>query len=241
MTFSRLLCISRVTRISFLALAGYTASYGGSIIVEPIPTPAGLAPGTQYQLAFVTLDGFFATSTSISDYNTDVGNEAALNPMLAAFDTANGVTWTIIGSTETVDANVNAPSSGLVYALDGEEVASGSATLYSGTLLSPIDFDQNGDLLLTNTWTGSTAAGTAAGGINDLGQTFPEFGDTEVTTGSWISGANGVESDNAVNLYALSSVITVPSSSTTPEPGTIVLILGALFLLFGLAHHRARS
>jgi hypothetical protein len=239
--FSRLLRISRVTRISFLALAGYTASYAGSIIVEPVTTPVGLAPGTQYQLAFVTLDGFFATSTSISDYNTDVSNEAALNSTLAAFDTANGVTWTIIGSTETVDANVNAPSSGLVYALDGDEVASGSATLYSGTLLSPIDIDQNGDLLLTNTWTGSTATGTAAGGINDLGQVFTELGDTQVTTGAWISDTNGVESDNDVNLYALSSVITVPSSSTTPEPGTIVLIPGALFLLFGMTRRRARN
>ncbi len=239
MIFSRLLLTSRVTRISFLALAGYTASYGG--IVVPITTPTGLAPGTQYQLAFVTLDGFFATSTNIGDYNTDVSNEAALNSTLAAFDTANGVTWTIIGSTETVDANVNAPSSGLVYALNGDEVASGSATLYSGTLLSPINIDQNGDLLLTNTWTGSTAAGTAAGGINDLGQVFPEYGDTEVTTGAWISATNGVESDNFINLYALSSVITVPSSASTPEPGTIVLIPGALFLLFGMARRRARS
>src|SRR5580658_9890039 len=42
-------------------------------------TPSGLAPGTKYQLVFVTSDGFFANSSSISTYNTDVTTEAALD------------------------------------------------------------------------------------------------------------------------------------------------------------------
>jgi hypothetical protein len=234
MYFSRAIRTSKVTRIIFLALAGYTASYGASIIT----TPASLAPGTQYQLVFVTEDGFSASSTSISDYNTDVSNEAALNSTLAAFDTANSVTWTIIGSTSSVNANVNAPSSGLVYGLDGDEVASGSATLYSGSLLSPIDIDQNGDPLFPNTWTGSNSAGTAAGGLNDLGQIFPEFGVAGLTVGAWIADNDDDVEFSLENLYALSSVITVPSSASVPEPRAIVLIPCALFLLFATARGR---
>jgi len=88
-----------------LTLFGCAAGYANIVT-----TPAGLAPGSTYQLVFVTLDGFFATSPTISDYNTDVTNEAALNATLAAFDTARGVTWTVIGSTQAVNATTNAPS-----------------------------------------------------------------------------------------------------------------------------------
>jgi hypothetical protein len=215
------------------ALLGCAAGYGGPIVT----TPTGLAPGTQYQLVFVTADPFFATSTSISDYNTDVTNEAALNATLAAFDSANSVTWTVIGSTPTVNADANAPSSGLVYTLNNVEVA--SAGLYGGSLLSPIDIDQNGNTSNTGVWTGSLSAGTVAGGINDLGQTFPEFGDSASITSAWITDGNGTESDNNMALYALSSVITVPQVSSVPEPGSLTLLPGALLVLVFVGRRHA--
>src|SRR5580658_1898252 len=102
-----------------VVLFGSIAAYAGTIFT----TPTGLTPGTQYQLVFVTSDTTFATSSTISDYNTFVTNEAALNATLAAFDSANGVTWTAIGSTPPVNANTNAPSSGLVYNLENTELA----------------------------------------------------------------------------------------------------------------------
>ncbi|MGA3186471.1 MAG: PEP-CTERM sorting domain-containing protein [Bryobacteraceae bacterium] len=214
------------------AILGCTACYGGTVFT----TPPGLAPGTKYQLVFVTVDGFFATSSAISDYNVDVTAEAALNATLAAFDTANGVTWTVIGSTTSVNADANAPSTGLVYTLDGTEVA--SSGLYGGSLLSPIDIDQNGNTDSTSVWTGSTTAGTVAGGINDLGQTFPEIGASGAATGAWIASENGIESDNDLALYALSSVITVPAASAVPEPGTIALTAGAFLLLGAMRRKR---
>jgi hypothetical protein len=220
--------------IGALTLLGCTAGYA-SIVT----TPAGLAPGSTYQLAFVTVDGFFATSTTISTYNTDVTSEAALNATLAAFDTANGVTWTVIGSTPSTNSTSNSPSSGSVYTLDGTQIASSANPLYGGSLFAPLDINQNGATESTGVWTGSTSAGTVAGGINDLGQTFPEFGSSAATNSTWITNGNGTDSDNFVPLYALSSVITVPNtSSATPEPGTIFLLAGAM-LLFGL--HRLRS
>jgi hypothetical protein len=223
-------------RMLMVGLLGCTTGYGAAIFT----TPTGLTPGTQYQLAFVTDDGFDATSSTISDYNTDVTSEAALNSTLAAFDTANGVTWKVIGSTTSVDADVNAPSTGLVYTLNDVEVA--GSGLYGGSLLSPIDIDQNGNVLSDDVWTGSNTAGTAAGGINDLGQTFTEVGESGLATGGWIAAFNGTESDNGLSLYALSSVITVPSSSSSvPEPGTAALTAGAAFFLFGFSRLRRRS
>jgi hypothetical protein len=208
-----------------LAFLGCAASNAATIVT----TPVGLLPGTQYQLVFVTSDLFFASTSSISTYNGDVAAEAALNATLAAFDTANGVTWTVIGSTSAVNANVNAPSSGLVYTLDGTKVA--SSGVYSGSLLSAIDITQFGNTLSGNVWTGSTTSGTAQPITNVLGGAFPEYGLSNSTTGSWIAFDNNIpQSPNTALFYALSSVITVPST-TVPEPGTAALTLGALLLL----------
>ena len=227
---------SQAGLIGILGIAG-CAPILGTIVT----TPAGLAPGTTYQLVFVTSDGYYATSGSISDYNLDVTTEAALNASLAAFDSANGVTWTVIGSTTSVNALTNSPSSGLVFTLNGAEVASTANTLYSGTLLSPIDIDENGNLLNTAAvWTGSLENGTVAGGLGALGQTFPDEGGSGLTTG-WASGVtHGVFSDNYQNLYAISSVLTVPVSSSAPEPGTLALVPAGLGILF-YVRRRVRS
>ena len=223
-------------KLVLLTLLAGTAGYA-SIVT----TPVGLAPGTQYQLAFVTADAFFATSPNISDYNAVVTSEAALDASLASFDTANGVTWTVIGSTTTVNANANAPSSGLVYTLNGVQVASSANTLYSGSLLAPINATQHGTVVSTLVWTGSNAAGTAAGGINDFGQTFTEFGNTTLSNVNWIANGNGIESNNNIPFYALSSVITVGTPSTAPEPGTWGLMLGAVAVVGALRRRASRA
>src|SRR5450755_1327313 len=98
--------LQQMVRAGLWALLGCAASYGDSIIT----TPVGLAPGTQYQLVFVTNDSVLGDLSSISDYNTFVANQAVQNATLAAFDSGAGVTWTVIGSTGSVDADVNSPS-----------------------------------------------------------------------------------------------------------------------------------
>jgi hypothetical protein len=217
------------------ALLSAGIGYGSTIDT----TPSGLAPGTQYQLVFVTSDGFFATSTSISTYNADVTTEAALDSQLATFDSANGVTWTVIGSTPTVNADSNAASTGLVYTLNGTEVASSSNTLYSGSLLAPIDINQSGNVEGTLVWTGSSSSnGTSTNPFVELGGTFPVEGSSSSTTAAWISDTNGIEADNYLPLYALSSVITVPSTGAVPEPATVALIPTAMLLLFGIGRLR---
>jgi hypothetical protein len=248
----------QIIRAGLWALLGCGASYASSIDT----TPAGLAPGTQYQLVFVTNDAVLGDLPDISDYNTFVTTEAAQNTALAAFDTANGVTWTVIGSSGAVDADVNSPSAGLVYTLDGAEVASigvygvNAANPDGSSLLNPIDINQFGNFENTTTWTGSgsngfqgnsgTAFGGTGNGFNGLGGTFPSEGNSTGLTSrngglSWIEGGPFDEGDNNMPVYAISSVITVSGTSPVPEPGTLVLVPGAIVLLLGLNYRRRRK
>ncbi len=86
-------------------------------LMAAVVPPIGLAPGSQYQLIFVTADAITPGSSNIADYNAFVTAEAALNPSLPP------ATWDVVGSTASVDANVNAPSEGVpVYNTQGIEV-----------------------------------------------------------------------------------------------------------------------
>lgn len=250
-----------IVRTGLLGLVLCAAGYGSAITT----TPSGLAPGSQYQLVFVTNDSILGDLPSISDYNTFVANQAAQNAALAAFDSALGVTWTVIGSTGSVDADVNSPSNGLVYTLDGAEVASigvygvNAANPKGSSLLNPIDINQFGVFEDTFVWTGSgsngfvgnsgTSFGGSGNGFNGLGGTFPSQGNSTGLTSrdgglSWIEGGTGAgvgEGNNSLPVYAISSVITVPGTSPVPEPGQVALLPGAVVLFFGLSRLRRNA
>jgi hypothetical protein len=117
----------------------------------------------------------------------------------------------------------------------------GSHPAIRGSLLAPIDINQNGAAESTLVWTGSNSSGTAWGGINDLGQTFPILGNSALANGGWIATNNAIFSDNFIPFYALSSVITVQGAAATPEPVNTVLLPGAILLLAGLNRVRRRS
>ena len=153
-------------RIVIFALIG-TVLLLGSVerLSADVIFPA-LPAGSEYQLIFATSGEIAATSGSIGTYNTFATNQAAL---LAALVPA-GVTWDAVVSTGTLSSNEavnNAPSfAGIpVYDMQGDEISAGS--LYSGSLLLPINYTQSGgsppiDLI----WTGSNPAGMS---LNPLG------------------------------------------------------------------------
>jgi hypothetical protein len=195
---------------SLLAAMGLSSVRGMAAVLPP----SGIAPGSQYQLMFVTRDTRDGTSANIADYNEFVTSEAVLSSTLP-----QGVTWTAIASTSTVNAVDNAPSSALpVFNTMGIEIV--AANLY-GTVLplsNPIAFDQFGaSVFHQNIWTGSNADGTVAIG-HAMGSSEPRVGDA-LDPPIWLQAGIGVGLPaSALSLYALSSPITF-----VPEPSTLAL------------------
>ena len=118
-----------------------TANHHGSYTVPadwPL-IPAGLNPGDEFRLLFMTNTHFDASSTSISTYDTHVQNAITNNGH--ADIRAYVSLFRVVGSTGAVDArdhtrmnpgnraHVDAP----VYWLNGPRVASGKSTFWSDT------------------------------------------------------------------------------------------------------------
>lgn len=246
--FRRIAVVSGVLSCDWLVvlLCGVCVSITGLLHADVI-LPTGLAPGSQYQIAFVTSDGTTATSSDIADYNNFVTQEAVQNPALAAL----GANWDIIGSTATTTALNNAliyPNVP-IYNTAGQLVVSASGQLWgSQGIVTPILYDENGDAASNyNTCTGSYAHGGAVPG-KALGQFYydsannywesPWLGLTASTSKTWINWGYWHDKDLAVvqsrqfYFYALSSPITVP------EPGTFVLLAASIISLVGYAWRR---
>jgi hypothetical protein len=204
----------------------------GSIPVDAaLLVPAGLAPGSSYQLAFVTSANTTATSGTINDYNTFVQGLADA----AGIGVSVGVTWTAIASTATVDANTNAVVSAPVFNLGAQQVATGYADFWDGshTVGVGIDFEEGGTSRNTNVWTGSNTDGTRAVGFV-LGGGSAVWGESTLSSGAWINrGTQGTSVSYA--LYALSSPLTVP----IPIPAAAWLFLSAAGFLAPLMKRRA--
>ena len=114
-----------------------------TLSAQAITVPVGVNPGETYQLVFFTAGTTDALSTDIADYNSFVQSEAALNPALTGTDI--GVTYTIIGSTSSVNANTNAAVTAPVYLIDGSAlIATSYNDFWDGTISHPIDQDQYG-------------------------------------------------------------------------------------------------
>jgi hypothetical protein len=192
--------------------------------------PVGLAPGSPYQLIFVTAVGHNAGSNDISVYNTFVNAEAALGVPFGMPAT----TWSAVASTDDVDANVNAPSTTLpVYNTAGELVAPAGVGIYTGTLTNDVGFDQYGDVAIeaqfSNVWTGSDFQGFGIPGAT-LGSAS---GDSEVgqlaTDSTWLEFDIAPQFDEVAlsrPLYALSDVLIA-----VPEPSALVLVGGAVLAI----------
>ncbi len=210
----------RKCRVVFL-LAIVVAIQSRSLSAALVTIPAGLQPGTEYRLVFVT-DAFFqinGTSSNIADYNAFVISAANQAPSLAALAT----TWSAIASTTTVDARDNTGTNPFVstgfpiFALNGSEVAANNADLWDGNLINPIETGENGLSIVNFIWTGTNAAGIAS---SPIGSINPTCGADNMTTFPWLAaGDTDLPSSDKFSLYAISGILTVP----IPEPSSIVL------------------
>ena len=211
------------TMVRLLLAAALAATLFGGTAMAGFTPPTGLAPGSKYQLAFVT-DGTTDATSGLESYYNNFAQEQA-TPLTTILPT--GTTWSAITSTSTdyfgghVDARVNAPTfAGVpIYNTQGQLVATGSG-LWSGQLQNPIEYDPTGGYEGGVVWTGSKSDGTA--NIDgDLGfQSFPWLivGDSAASNSYWLYFGQYSPSIH-FPIYALSSPITV-----VPEPATLTLL-----------------
>jgi hypothetical protein len=246
-----------IQRVSFVSA---TLALAAVFFLSAAQAPAGVIPppdlpaGSQYQVIFLTHDTMAAIDTGIGSYNQFVSDEASTAGSI--LPVGDNIAWKAIGSTLSVDANQNAPTSaGIpIYTPSGILVAKSGDQLWQTTssvqLLSRITEDQYGNLWAMEAWTGSNSDGTKAIG-KELGQWSstatnnreygPEIGCGAFPNSWWLDvgqySNNQGSQAQTLSLYGLSNVITVPL--TVPEPSVLVLLAtGAAGLLVGFGRRR---
>jgi len=189
--------------------------------------PAGLAPGTDFYIMFVTSTSRNTTSTSMADYDAFVNAAADLSSVKGTDDPS--ITWRALGATAAFDQcgswyTATAP----VYNLNGSKLANNKTELFDGTIGgTSINYDESGSV--TNyvavftgcTWYGARDASWF-------------FGASSAVTGvtfnigmAWIQDSTAAATTSQ-RFYAASPLLTVPTLAAPTfegafSPGSITL------------------
>jgi hypothetical protein len=200
--------------------------------------PTGLAPGSQYEIMFVTSDRI---GGSLFNYNQFAQTEASLNPTLPA------ATWHAIVSTSNPnsDAFGNAPSSpGIpVYDTLGNLITATGLYNYDPYFYTPPDHDEYGSPYLGEVWTGSNPDGYAAQyPLRDgpLNTTEADVGLSYVQNYGWIYSGGTELVELSLPIYALSSPITVPAPAPTPGPASLTMLVTGVLAVGAIGVSRRR-
>ena len=212
---------SRINALVAVLVLGAGISQAASIRL-----PDGLSPGDKYRIAFVTEGSRNAESSKISVYNSFADSQANLPGSLTA---RLGTTWTVIASTQLVNAKANSSTDDTVsfgddgvpiYLVDGMTiVAEHYDDLWDGTLGAPLQIDQFGVKNPGLVWTGSFSDGEARE-FTELGALFSTLvGGSSQTEADWMTSDLADIGENH-QLYAISAELTA-----VPEPSAFVLLL----------------
>jgi len=200
-----------------------------------------------YRLAFATdqtfLSSYFcqssfgnncagdAASGNIMYWNNAVNSIANSDPTLSAL----GLTWTILGSTQSTNLLDNlggTANDSAIYNLNGDLVATSNATLCGGTWTAKIDYTQTGQKILDDNHTNVVATGT-----NDVGCKVRSGFGLGTATAFQVNAAhirnnhhfggtntNAYDGVSKYHLYVISSALGVPTTNGVPEPTSLALV-----------------
>ena len=201
-------------------------------------------PGDTYRLVFMTSTTTTASSADIGTYNAFVQGVAAAS---TAYTNLGNATWNAVGSTETVNAQVNTGTDGTgteaVFLIDGTTVfATSHADIWNGLNSDgaggylTVNLDENGETSGGDVWTGSNADGTRQTS-RYLGNTDPANasgtgylvtnGIIATTSRNWLVNYNR-RSTSGKPMLAISEPLTIVSTSagssystwaSVPAPG----------------------
>lgn len=214
---------------SALSVFAITTIAAGAVAAAPIMvTPAGLAPGEQFRVVFVTDRVTNATSTDLSTYDSFVTTDAN-----GATYHGTTIAWKAIISNSTTNARDHigllSDSTIPVFRVDGTQVSTGN--LWSSSLIAPINKGISGNIIEVSVWAGTNEDGSRKDGYT-LGYGGVTLGHTLFTTGRWIDNlfTSGIPFHHNYWMYGISEILTVPA--TVPEPSTMMLVgLGGLSAL----------
>jgi hypothetical protein len=200
-----------------------------------------------YRLAFATDDTFLSSyfcqssfgnncagapaSGNISYWNSLANSIANSNATLGAL----GLTWTILGSTESTNLLDNlggTTNDSAIYNLNGDLVATSNATLCGGTWTAKIDYTQTGQKILDDNFRNQVATGT-----NDVGckvrsgfglgtATAFQVNAVYIRDNHHFGGTNtnAYDGSSKYHLYVISSALGVPTTNGVPEPTSLALV-----------------
>lgn len=210
--------------------------------------PAGLEPGDDFRVMFVTDTGIQGNSSNINTYNQFATQEANENAILSSLET----TWKAVVSTATVSAHNNTvtnPSNGAhlsvpIYRTDGLSLIAADNSRLWGGLDASVSFDQNGDYFGSAVWSGTFNNGfrrnqfSREGNDNVLGAAFPNIGFSGNSGHGWNDGAVA-NSGQSLPIYVLSDVIIAPSVPDTNHYSVALAVtISGLFFVGRRNPHR---
>lgn len=196
--------------------------------------PAGLNPGDQFHIIFVTHGSTNAASSNISDYDNVAFIQAnAIGNIVSR----PGLNWKAVVSTSSVSANAHTAVSAPVYLPTHVLVATGFVDLWDGSIAHAIDINQFGNVELG--FGGAVFTGTNVNGFgsNPLGTSPAKYGRYTASSGAWIEDG-AVDPSNSFPIYAISEVIEVASPPAVPEPSSMILMGIGIVAAIGLRTRR---